>query len=139
LASGVGVQPASRISFMPASWASGLLGRAFVAIILSLWLLWGRRWKLRCAIWKTGCPNTCAARRRARSVVVNSHGRPIVQVTAMGQTQAGESEADALSRLRAQSWVRAGDGGRISPVPHPTPAAAPREPLLSDLMLGDRG
>jgi len=45
-------------------------------------------------------------------VVVTSHGRPIVRMTAMGQTQAGESEADALARLRAQPWVRAGDGGR---------------------------
>ena len=71
-------------------------------------------------------------------VVVTSHGRPIVRMTAMGQTQAGESEADALARLRAQPWVRAGDGGRIGPIPHPIPAAAPGEPLLSDLMLGDR-
>ena len=71
-------------------------------------------------------------------VVVTSHGRPIVRMTAMGQTQAGESEADALARLRAQPWVRAGDGGRIGPVPRPIPAAAPGAPLLSDLMLGDR-
>lgn len=71
-------------------------------------------------------------------VVVTSHGRPVVRMTAIGQTQAGESEADALARLRAQPWVRAGDGGRIGPVPRPIPAAAPGAPLLSDLMLGDR-
>jgi hypothetical protein len=70
---------------------------------------------------------------------VTSHGRPIERMTAMGQTQAGESEADALSRLRVQPWERAGDGGRISPVPHTIPAAPPGEPLLSDLVLADRG
>ena len=72
-------------------------------------------------------------------VVVTSHGRPIVRMTAICQAQAKESEADALSRLRAQPWVRAGDSGRIGPVPHPIPAAPSGEPLLSDLILGDRG
>jgi len=70
--------------------------------------------------------------------VVTSHGRPIVRMTAIGQTTAGESEAGALARLRAQPWVRAGDGGRIGPVAHPIPAAPPGEPLLSELLLGDR-
>jgi antitoxin (DNA-binding transcriptional repressor) of toxin-antitoxin stability system len=59
-------------------------------------------------------------------VVVTSHGRPIVRMTAIGPTPAGESEADALARLSAQPWVRAGDGGRIGPAPYPVPAAPPR-------------
>lgn len=73
-------------------------------------------------------------------VVVTSHGRPIVRMVGIGQTQAGaaKAEAEAIARLRAQPWVRAGDGGRIGPVARPIPAAPPGEPLLSDLLLGDR-
>lgn len=71
-------------------------------------------------------------------VVVTSHGRPIVRMVGIGQTQAGAAEAEAIARLRAQPWVRAGDGGRIGPVAHPIPAALPGEPLLSELLLGDR-
>lgn len=71
-------------------------------------------------------------------VVVTSHGRPIVRMVGIGQTQAGAAEAEAIARLRAQPWVRAGDGGRIGPVAQPIPAAPPGEPLLSELLLGDR-
>jgi prevent-host-death family protein len=69
-------------------------------------------------------------------IVVTSHGRAIARIVAAEPAHTGES--GAIARLRAQPWVRAGDGKRIEPVPPRVRAAGPGEPLLSGLLLEDR-
>jgi prevent-host-death family protein len=75
---------------------------------------------------------------RGEEILVTSHGRPIVRIVGLGATSGGDSEAEAVARLRALPWVRAGDGLRLASVSDPIPPAPPGEPLLSELMLGDR-
>ena len=76
--------------------------------------------------------------RRAQAgeeILVTSHGRPIVRMIGIDQSASGE--ADAVARLRALPWVRAG-GGPVVPMPSPIRPAGPGEPLLSDLLIEDR-
>ena len=77
--------------------------------------------------------------RRAQAgeeILVTSHGRPIVRIIGIDRSASGE--ADAVARLRALPWVRAGDGGRVAPAPNPIRPERPGEPLLSDLLSEDR-
>lgn len=71
-------------------------------------------------------------------IVVTSHGRAIVRMTSVARLPAENTEAEVIARLRAQPWLRAGTGGRVEPVSSPITAAPPGEPLLSDVLLGDR-
>ena len=75
---------------------------------------------------------------RGEEVLVTSHGRPIVRIVGIGAISGGGAEAEAVARLRTLPWVRVGDGRRLASVSHPIPPAPPGEPLLSELMLGDR-
>lgn len=43
-------------------------------------------------------------------VIITLHKRPIARIVPMGEVP--ESEADAISRLNAQAWIRAGNGKR---------------------------
>lgn len=79
--------------------------------------------------------------RRAQAgedIVVTSHGRPIVRMIGVGNGAVGETQAQAITRLRALPWVRPGNGERLEPVANRIPAGPPGEPLLSDLLLKDR-
>lgn len=41
-------------------------------------------------------------------IIITLHKRPIAKIVLMGEVP--ESEADAISRLNTQSWIRAGNG-----------------------------
>lgn len=44
-------------------------------------------------------------------IIITLHKRPIVRIIPMGEVP--ESEADAISRLNTQTWIRAGNGKRL--------------------------
>jgi len=67
-------------------------------------------------------------------VVVTSHGKPIARLAPL---IADDSEEAALERLRAQSWIRPGKGGKLEGARHPIPWK-PGEKMISDMVLEDR-
>lgn len=45
-------------------------------------------------------------------IIITLHKRPIAKIVPMGE--APESEADAIARLNALPWIRAGNGKRVT-------------------------
>ncbi|AUB80914.1 hypothetical protein [Candidatus Thiodictyon syntrophicum] len=71
--------------------------------------------------------------------MVASRGRLRVRMSGDADAAGAETQADLILRLRALPWVRPGNGERLEPVANPLPAGPPGEPLLSELLLADRG
>ena len=72
-------------------------------------------------------------------LTVTSHGRRIARLSAYIEGRDGDDpEAAAVAHLNALPWVRAGTGGglRVPKRRIPTP---PGEPLITELVLKDRG
>jgi len=67
-------------------------------------------------------------------LVVTSHGKPIARLTPI---ITGDNEAAVIERLRTQTWVRPGKGGKLRPVTNPA-TWKPGESMISDLVLEDR-
>lgn len=69
-------------------------------------------------------------------IVVTSHGKTVGRLMGAPPRPA-DRQADAIKRLNALPWVRAGDGEKIE-VPPQRIASPPGKPLISELVLKDR-
>jgi len=71
-------------------------------------------------------------------IVITSRRRPVARLMPVDDGfNDGDTEAGAVSRLRAQPWVRAGRNRRLEGSEQPL-SSRPGEPPLSRILLEDR-
>ncbi len=72
--------------------------------------------------------------KNGEELVVTSHGKPVARLAPLAPQ---DNEEAVLERLRAQSWIRPGRGGKLRPITNPIPWKQ-GEKMLSDIVLEDR-
>lgn len=74
---------------------------------------------------------------QGEEVTVTLRGRPVARLSQVLQGEEADSEAAAIARLDAQSWVRSGSGGKPEGLKPPI-KLKPGEKPLSQIVIEDR-
>lgn len=68
---------------------------------------------------------------QGEEIVVTNHGKPLARITAYGAQS--ESEEDAIARINASPWVRAGSGAQLTGSRHPARLPTAGQTLIAML------